>query len=690
MKKILFISFLLLSGCALKPVHILISPRISEREILKKQLDESSKIANLYIESLYLEHTNEASKACFNFQDLSLRSDFPLKDLAFIHTIKNCILSNRELSRIWESYTPPKYGYESYYKISLSMAKERNLKSEEARFSFLLADYLKSSKEKSELLINAVNIAKDSNDQKPYDLYLKKLIEVAPRFETNITEKNIYIVAKDFEQARNFEKARELYYQHLKSEDITLEELVKTYNSIKLSYKTERKLDLFLEKSIEMEKFLFEIKDEQLQNQKLVDAWVDSKIALARAYWTENKTEVAQKLINEIINSKFNISENHKGICFHLLGSMLVEQKKFTEAQINFSKALTFKMNEQTQIENTQWALIWSYYLNKEYSKAEKKMEIFYSKTSNPALVARLKFWRAILLQKLNRADEAKTIFADILKTDQFNYYGLWSASYLNQELIPLTATPRKIDSTGDNTLDWLIVVGDYKFAQPYLKEIESRFKTFEQREKSLPIYLLSKWYQGGIRQSANFPTSWKQRIYSEYHYLIYPKANEGIATTLAAKYNIPVELVWAITRQESNFNEYARSPVDAFGLMQLTPEKASELASKYGINYREISDLYIPEINIELGTALLSELISKYKSKFINVTAAYNASESAIATWERDRFTGDYLAFVESIPYEETRNYVKAIFTNYFVYKRSTESNPIIIDKDFYKLPFH
>lgn len=90
------------------------------------------------------------------------------------------------------------------------------------------------------------------------------------------------------------------------------------------------------------------------------------------------------------------------------------------------------------------------------------------------------------------------------------------------------------------------------------------------------------------------------------------------------------------------------------------------------------------------MGVALLAELKAMYKGKFAQNVAAYNASTDAIAVWERERFNGDYLEFVEMIPYEETRNYIKLVFRNYMTYKRIMANEEIIIPENFFAHPYN
>jgi soluble lytic murein transglycosylase len=130
--------------------------------------------------------------------------------------------------------------------------------------------------------------------------------------------------------------------------------------------------------------------------------------------------------------------------------------------------------------------------------------------------------------------------------------------------------------------------------------------------------------------------------------------------------------------RQESAFNPLARSSADAFGLMQLLPRVAKSSALKNNIPLNQDADLFKPHVNIPLGSAHLSDLWEKYNGQFILAVASYNASEKAIQNWLSTRYRGDSLEFIEDIPYEETRSYVKLVMRNLVFYQRIYATEPI------------
>lgn len=126
-----------------------------------------------------------------------------------------------------------------------------------------------------------------------------------------------------------------------------------------------------------------------------------------------------------------------------------------------------------------------------------------------------------------------------------------------------------------------------------------------------------------------------------------------------------------AIARQESAFNPQARSPVGASGLMQLMPATASETAQRSGIRYGGSSQLFDPRTNIQLGSSYLEHVYQRFSENRILASAAYNAGPGRVNTWLRDSSGRvDPVAFIESIPFSETRAYVKNVLT-YDVYYR-------------------
>jgi soluble lytic murein transglycosylase len=255
--------------------------------------------------------------------------------------------------------------------------------------------------------------------------------------------------------------------------------------------------------------------------------------------------------------------------------------------------------------------------------------------------------------------------------------------------LIQIRGLSEKVYSN-DLTLDWLTYLGETNFARAYLQDINGELKKSMSRDNMFYLYDQTNWYQGAIRHLSSYPQSKKNEMTSKFASVIFPNAFETTIVENSKKYQVPKELILSIMRQESVYIPTERSPADAFGLMQLIPERARVLARDHGITYSEFNDLYKPEVNVELGTVLLARLMKDNQYKFAETVASYNADPKAMKKWIAERFHGDYIEFIEMIPYDETRNYIKLVFRNFITYKRIFGSEEFILDPKFFALPFN
>ena len=129
--------------------------------------------------------------------------------------------------------------------------------------------------------------------------------------------------------------------------------------------------------------------------------------------------------------------------------------------------------------------------------------------------------------------------------------------------------------------------------------------------------------------------------------------------------------LVAGLIRQESEFNPLAKSSANAYGLMQVRPGTAQDMARQRGLNYSR-GTLTDPATNLEYGQSFI-ELIrhSAYTGgQLPKVIAAYNAGPLPVGRWASIYDKGDPLLWIESIPYWETRYYVPAVLRNMWVYQ--------------------
>jgi soluble lytic murein transglycosylase len=157
---------------------------------------------------------------------------------------------------------------------------------------------------------------------------------------------------------------------------------------------------------------------------------------------------------------------------------------------------------------------------------------------------------------------------------------------------------------------------------------------------------------------------------------ILFPIRHFDLITQNATRNSLDPDLVLALIRQESAFNESARSKANARGLMQVLPATGRLLARNAGVTRYTITKLYHPETNIALGTRYLASLLRQYDGKVELALAAYNAGDNRVDRWLQEFGDVDMAEFVERIPFSETRNYVKQVMSNRAHYHLRTVPN--------------
>ena len=188
----------------------------------------------------------------------------------------------------------------------------------------------------------------------------------------------------------------------------------------------------------------------------------------------------------------------------------------------------------------------------------------------------------------------------------------------------------------------------------------------------TLLLYSQSGQYQNLLNSIQALTSEQKNTITYSFPELLFPKPYFDDVQKNSQLRAVPMSFIYSIMRQESAFNPYARSSVDALGLLQLMPNLAKKLsAGEANINYRSEFDLFDPTINIALGTKELKNLLAANQGRFIPSISGYNASSAAYKGWVQVRNRDNVIEFIEEIPYEETRTYIKLILRNMLFYER-------------------
>ncbi len=172
-------------------------------------------------------------------------------------------------------------------------------------------------------------------------------------------------------------------------------------------------------------------------------------------------------------------------------------------------------------------------------------------------------------------------------------------------------------------------------------------------------IYLVNKSFWNAVRAGGS-------DLPEEFWKIVYPIIVKRREPGGADPY-----LVNAIIRAESSFDPRAFSPAGAMGLMQLMPATGRRLARKHKIRIKSTNDFFDPRINTRLGARYLGALIRDFGGALVPAIASYNAGRRPVKRWWAAGRSKPIEIFIEEIPYQETKNYVKRVLGYYHEYKR-------------------
>lgn len=151
---------------------------------------------------------------------------------------------------------------------------------------------------------------------------------------------------------------------------------------------------------------------------------------------------------------------------------------------------------------------------------------------------------------------------------------------------------------------------------------------------------------------------------------LLYPTPYADLVAQETARFGVDPLLFLALVRQESRFDPRARSPARALGLAQVVPSTARSIAATLSLGTLDDADLYRPAVSIELGAYYLGQALRQFQGGVYPALAGYNAGPGNAARWLRQAGADDPDYYAEQIPYGETFDYVRRVYTNYMEYR--------------------
>jgi peptidoglycan lytic transglycosylase len=292
-------------------------------------------------------------------------------------------------------------------------------------------------------------------------------------------------------------------------------------------------------------------------------------------------------------------------------------------------------------------------------------------------------YWVGRAWERRGDRDQAARQFAQLVKDSPRTYYGLLAAkrapaSPNTPGTVPFAfpADPRE-GLQGDPRFDRSVAlreVGLREFADEELDELTRRSVGEPRRlyalsaayvadeRYHLALRILRRSFQGSARSGGTSPR--------EFWEMFYPLGWRDTLTAAAGRASLDPFLVAAVVREESSFYPQARSRVGARGLMQLMPDTGRAVAKARQIPFPDAEVLDQPVTNLEIGTIFFGGLLREFGDARL-AAAAYNAGPTRVREWWTNRKTDDLEVWVEQIPYQETRAFVKRVMLSWQEYQR-------------------
>ncbi len=328
--------------------------------------------------------------------------------------------------------------------------------------------------------------------------------------------------------------------------------------------------------------------------------------------------------------------------------------------------------------------LAWLRFQSKDYRRAHK--EFSKMKTTYPEhwLVSSATYWAGVSAERTGDRKSALAQYRACARGHRHRYYGqlaLRSIDRLARGGDPVATKPPPLREAGyrkwqqpppksapvREAAALLSSMGFHELAakeyrrlgsSPYSRYHAARaFTAAGQSHRA--IYLINKSFWDAVREGGS-------DLPRKFWEIVYPLAVKRKEPGGANPY-----LVNAVIRAESSFDPRAFSPAGAMGLMQLMPATGRRLARKHKIRIKSVNELFDPKINTRLGARHLGALIREFGGALVPAIASYNAGRIPVKRWWKTGRNKPIEIFIEEIPYQETKNYVKRVLGYYHEYKR-------------------
>ena len=326
------------------------------------------------------------------------------------------------------------------------------------------------------------------------------------------------------------------------------------------------------------------------------------------------------------------------------------------------------------------WRLGWSAFRDQREGEAIGYFERLLGEETDTIGRLRTRYWRARALERSDAKASAQAEFEALANEFPFSYYGWRARDRIRDHDEPslgLRPDPGTTRLEADDLArpKILLAAGLRKLAIEEMRRTSRRARGLADRLAMAQLFSEAEEYHDALRVVVDAYTEDLARgpvpHLEELWWHAWPSAfQELVLASTSARNSVEPALVYAIMREESGYRPQILSVSGARGLLQIMVPTGDRLADRLGDVQYEPDDLFEPATNIKLGAYYLTELLGRFDGRLSASIASYNAGPSAVEGWLQGPSAAEDDVWVESIPYDQTRGYVKRVLRSYHAYR--------------------
>lgn len=342
----------------------------------------------------------------------------------------------------------------------------------------------------------------------------------------------------------------------------------------------------------------------------------------------------------------------------------------------------------------TLWTLGWTLYLAGRVDDALKTFERYGQLFPDGDYLSNSLFWTGKIHQRFGHIAERDAAFGDLLAKYPYSYFSYRARQIQGRPPVAPSQIENgnvfpdvegQITAVTDPRLTSVRELAALGLNRDAVREMKI-LAASNPDNLGLQFLLADLYVQGDEPFKANGILQRKFRQFvrhggtgvpQRFWEILFPLSYGDTIRSEASKRQLDPYLIASIIRQESGFEPAIVSNAGAVGIMQIMPREADAIATAAGLPPISREQLFDPVTNIAIGAAEYSQKLAAMNGNDTLAIAAYNAGEDAVRRWLAHTPLDDIDAFVESIPYAETRLYVKSVSRNRFEYRRIYENVP-------------